>query len=89
MKYAYLCNLRNLGCPAKARLLPETLFPPLPRKAQMWLGSCMQQLLTPPIHGDMPWYNIAKVTLFSEARSPMVALLGCIFLAVQKEIRVR
>jgi hypothetical protein len=50
----------------------------------------MQQLLTPPIHGGMPWYSIAKVTLFSEARSPMVVtLLGCIFLAVQKEIRVR
>jgi hypothetical protein len=36
----------------------------------------------------MPWYSIAKVMLFSKVRSLMVALLGCIFLAVQKEIRV-
>jgi len=48
----------------------------------------MQRLLMPPIHDGMPWYSIAKVTLFSEVRSPMVALLGCIFPAAQKEIRV-
>jgi hypothetical protein len=45
-------------------------------------------LLMPLIHDGMPWYSITKVTLFLEVRSLIVALLGYIFPAAQKEIRV-